>query len=207
MKRIAISLLTIAFVSLMVTGATRSYFSDNTSNLTGITFSTGNADLRITQICSHEWYDGTVTLTNFNSVYTGCQFNMNPQNWYPGEEVDGNALYLGNFSSSNIALTPTIQITNYSQNVSGLNNEMYMKIWWYGSATGTNWLPLSYFETHAVTLPNVPAPSSQPVNQVTGATAGKVGLNFDFKMDPNAGNQYQNANATFNFHFNAVQAR
>ncbi|HEX5448337.1 MAG TPA: hypothetical protein VFW90_04020, partial [Candidatus Saccharimonadales bacterium] len=202
---IAMSLSVIAFVAVVVTGATRAYFSDNTSNLTGITFSTGNADLRLSQVCGHSWFDGNVSLQTFNNVYSGCQFNINNENWYPGEEVDGNALYLGNFSASNIALAPTIRLTNYSQTKGGLNSVMEMKIWWYGSATGTNWHPLSYYQSHSVSLPHVPAPSAQPVNQTTGENAGKLGLNFEFRMSPSAGNQYENGTATFDFHFDAAQ--
>ncbi len=204
MKRIAMSLAIIAFCATVAVSATSAYFSDNTSNLTGITFSTGNADLKITQVCSHQWFDGTVALSTFNAVYDGCQFNMNKSAWYPGK-TDSAALYIGNFSTSNIGLDPTIQLTNYSQTVSGLQNVMYLKIWWYGDATGTDWHPLSYYLNSPRALPQLPAPSSQPVNQTTGAGASTKGLNFEMKMDQNASNAYQNGSANFDIHFDASQ--
>lgn len=201
MKKIAMSLATIAFVALLATGATRALFSDNTSNLTGITFSTGNADLRITQVCSHQWYDGSVTLNDFNSVYAGCQFNLNNGAWYPGKTVS-QVIYLGNFSTADIALHPTVQLTNYSETVGGLQNVMSMKIWWNGNAVGTDWHSLNYFRTHAVSLPDIAHPSATPPS---GANGGVLGLTIQVQMDPSAGNGYQNGNVNFDFHFNAEQ--
>ncbi|HET9722082.1 MAG TPA: hypothetical protein VFP32_03605 [Candidatus Saccharimonadales bacterium] len=196
MKRIAMSLATIALVALVATSATRAYFSDNSSSLSGITFSTGNADLQLSQVCQHLWYDNDVSIDTFNNVYAGCQFNLNTGNWYPGQQVH-NAMYLGNFSTANIALSPSLQLTHLSGDT-GLQNVMQMQIWWYGSATGTGWHNLDYYSDNAVSLPNVPAPSN--------GHPGTLGLNIETKMSPNADNSYAGKTMSFDFHFNAVQA-
>lgn len=194
MKRIASSLAIIAVVALFATVATRSLFSD-TASLKGITFSTGNASLQLSQVCQHQWFSGNVTLNQFNyngTLYAGCQFNFDTSSWYPGK-TQTNALYLGNFSTADIALSPTLQLKDIDQSTPGLDNQLMMQVWWYGSATGTGMHPLSYYANNPVTLPTI-------------QQNGHLGLNVVIEMNPSAGNQYANQNISFNFYFDATQA-
>lgn len=200
MKRIMLSLMTIAVVATLAVGATSSYYSDSV-DLTGVTFSTGDANLKISQGCMHLWYDETVSLATFNQVYDGCKFNLNSEPWYPGLQKD-NILYLGNFSTSHIALRPTLQLLNYTEDVAGLQDVMQMKIWWNGNGTGTDWHSLRYYKDGTVTLPDIAYPTVQPPSYGNG---GVLGLTVQVKMDPTAGNEYQNGTVNFDFHFNGDQ--
>lgn len=192
MKKILMSLLTSAFVAVVAVGATHAYFSDSVS-LTGITFSSGTADLQISQVCQHEWFDNTVSQQAFNyngTLYQGCQFNFAAGSWYPGKDMS-QALYLRNNSTDNIPLATTVQLKNYTQ-TNGLGNVMSMKIWWNGNATGTDWHSLSYYVSHPQAL--------------TTLNPGQaLGFTVEMKMDPNAGNSYQNGTVNFDFYFDGVQ--
>ncbi len=192
MKKIAASLAMIAAVALFATAATTSYLSSN-ATLTGITFSTGNANLELSPICQGTWHNNTVSLYTFNyDVANGCQFNFNTSNWYPGK-TQTDSLYLGNFSTSDIALNPTLMVNGLKQSIGGLNDVLWMRVYWSGNVVGTGMHPLSYYENNAVDLPQV-------------AHNGKVGLNFTIEMDPAATNVYENQNVSFNLYFDAAQA-
>ncbi len=188
MKSILMSVLLIAFVSTVSFGATHSYFNKSVS-LTGITFSSGSVDLQITQVCTNQWFDNTVTAATFNNVYDGCKFNFG-SGWYPGEE-SSQTLYLKNTSTDNVSLNTTVQLANYSQ-VNGLGNAMELHIWWNGDATGTGWHPLSYYASNPVELVNI-AQGQAPY------------FTFDMKMVNNAGNSYENGNVSFDLYFDGTQ--
>ena len=65
MRKILKSIFMILAVLAVVGGTSWAYFSDS-SEIQGITFSTGNADLKMSQVCMHSWVDGNVTLDQFN---------------------------------------------------------------------------------------------------------------------------------------------
>ncbi len=187
MKSILMSVLLIAFVSTISIGATHSYLNKSVS-LTGVSFSSGNVDLQISQVCQNGWFDNTVSAATFNNVYAGCQFNFG-SGWYPGEE-SSQTVYLKNTSTDNVTLNTTVQLANFSQ-VNGLGNAMWLQIWWNGNGTGTGWHPLSYYE-NPIELMNI-APGSAPY------------FTFNMEMASNAGNSYENGNVSFDLYFNGTQ--
>ena len=186
MKSILMSVLIIAFVSTISFGATHSLLNKSVS-LTGVTFSSGNVDLQISQVCQNAWYDNTVSTATFNNVY--CPFDFG-SGWYPGEQ-NSQTVYLKNTSTDNVTLNTTVQLTNYSQ-VNGLGNAMQLQIWWNGNATGTGWHPLSYYANNAVDLINI-APGQAPY------------FTFNMKMDSSAGNSYENGSVSFDLYFDGTQ--
>jgi hypothetical protein len=105
MKKILMSLVIITTMVAMTAGATRAVFTDS-SEIQGVTFSTGNADLQMTQSYMGAWFAG-------NASAADLAINF-PENIYPGYEgswgdPDG-VMYLGNFSTSPINSAPLLLI-------------------------------------------------------------------------------------------------
>ncbi|MCL4390478.1 MAG: hypothetical protein M1484_00320 [Patescibacteria group bacterium] len=198
MKRILLSLVMILAAATMVAGATRAYYTDSVT-LSGITFSTGNADLKLTQIITHQWWDGTVSYTTPAdsgwTTYASGQFSET--NWYPGQTVtDG--FYVGNFSTAQIGLTPTVSLTGYSQSVGGMDNVFLMRI--HGTGYDSGWQTINWWRNNSFTMPNIAWVAGTPPNP-NGSYSGYI----DVQMDPSAGNSYQSAAMSFNLLFNAAQ--
>lgn len=102
MRRILLSLLTIAFVGVMATAATHSYFNSQ-AELSDITFSSGNANLDV--YCS----------VNGEGVGAGknCNFNFDSTLWYPGLSED-RVITLHNGSTAPITLATSAWIEENS---------------------------------------------------------------------------------------------
>lgn len=142
MKKIIVSLLTIVIMGSLAVGATRAYFTD-TEEMTGLTFSTGNANLKLTQKYMGRWYDNNATAEQLAVSL--------PENLYPGYQgswgnPDG-VIYLGNFSASPIDLVVSAKVTNYTQTNSKLDDKIELAMAWGGNCdpggTGTGFHPLS----------------------------------------------------------------
>jgi len=188
MRRILTSLFMIGVVTALVTGATSAYFTD-TAEIKGVTFSTGNADLRIAnseRTTPPGWADNPSGVSIFE---------FNEEKWYPGKEVH-ESLYLGNFSQSPVALAVSAKITSYSETIGGLGNVFLMKL---GSS---DWHTLNWWRNHTVELLNVPYAADHSSSNLNNfARLLKVWI----KMDPNAGNAYTGGSISFNLHFDAEQ--
>lgn len=197
MKKILLSLITILAVAGIVVGATQAQFDDS-ANMTGITFSTGNADLQMTQMIMHNWYPGDATAAELGVTF--------PTNLYPGFENTWNnragTIYLGNFSKSAIGLNVHAKINNYSETIAGLRDVLYLKMAWSGDDTGTGWHTLSWWTTNSAPLFAGVLP-----NDHSGGYGGYAKfVAFEMKMDSAADDGFMNGDIGFNIHFDAIQA-
>ena len=127
MKKILTSLFIIGVVGALITGATSAYFTDE-GEIEGVTFSTGNADLQMTQASMSSWYAGNASATDLDITF--------PDDLYPGYQgswgsPDG-AIYLGNFSASPISLTVSATVTNYVETDDDMDDTIKMAIAWGG---------------------------------------------------------------------------
>jgi hypothetical protein len=194
MKKILLSLAIIAVVSTASVGATKAYFSDSVY-LTGITMSTGNADLKLTQIIMHQWFDGPVSYTGDWKTYASGLWS-GPQ-WYPGLAID-DGFYIGNWSASHIGLTPTLSLVNYSQSKGGMDNAFELRV--YGTGFDSGYQTINWWLTHPLSLPNI-------AWEETGAygTHGTYAGTMSMRMVTGADNSVNNGNMGFDLHFDAVQ--
>jgi hypothetical protein len=121
MKRIALSLMTIAAVAVMATSATSAYFSDQIE-VRGITFSAGNADLNITDD------SGTPIGSDSIKISTLLGNNVWPAAMYPGFS-DWGQVNLSNNSTANIKLDVTGKLTAADGwNDSRLKEAIYIRV-------------------------------------------------------------------------------
>lgn len=205
MKKIAMSLATIAMVATMAVGATGAYFSDS-AEMTGVTFSTGNADLRMTQVYMHNWIDGDAS-----SSALGVTF---PSNIYPGYEgswshPDG-AIYLGNFSQSPINLVVKAGLTNYSEN-KAIGDTVQLAMAWGGTCdpggVGTGFHTLNWWKTHSATLFTGSGSTCGfiPNDHSDGYGGYAKAVKFYLKVPSSATNEIAEGNVSFNVHFDAEQ--
>lgn len=205
-KKILISLSIIAVVAIVAVGATVAYFSD-TANMTGVTFSTGNADLKMTQVYMHNWINGDATATDLGVTF--------PSNIYPGYEgswghPDG-VIYLGNFSLSPINLVVKAKLDNYTESNSSLGNTVQLAMAWGGTCdpggVGTGFHTLNWWTSHSATLfTGSDASCGSIPNDHSGNYNGYArAVKFYVKVPASAGNEIAGSNASFNIHFDAEQ--
>jgi len=210
LKKIFLSLATISLVVLGAVGATYAYFKDS-AEVTGVTFSTGNADLQMTQVNMHSWYQGDASAADL-----GISF---PNDLYPGYQgswgaPDG-AMYLGNFSDSPIDLTVKAKVTNLAA-TNNLENVAQLAIAWGGdcdnAGLGTGFHTLNWWANHSADLFTYVSGSADPTtcgflpNDHTGGYQGySKALKFYLKIPTSAGNEIANSNTSFNIHFDAEQ--
>jgi len=195
-KAVLMSVMVVTVVAGMLTAGTMSYFSD-TETMSGLTFSTGNANLKLTQCNMHQWYDGGATAEELGITL--------PENIYPGYEgtwsdPDG-CLYLGNFGTVDLNITATV--TGYTQNVS-VWNAIQMKLAWGGNEGGTGFHTLHWWTTHHPRIFDGPLSHNHSAYPNTGPYAEYVYIML--KVPASAGNEIANANVSFNIEFDAVQA-
>ncbi|MFH1601705.1 MAG: hypothetical protein ABIB61_01985 [Candidatus Shapirobacteria bacterium] len=211
MKRILTSLFVIGVVAGVITSATSAYFADE-GEIQGVTFSTGNADLQMTQVYMHNWYADNASAADLDIHL--------PDDLYPGYEgswgsPDG-AIYLGNFSGSPIDLTVSASITNYAEDVAGLGDTIKLAMAWGGNCdnlgAGTGFHALSWWQSHSEDLFTYISGSADPAtcgfipNEHSGGYGGYArALKFFLKVPNNAGDEIANGVASFNIHFDAEQ--
>ena len=193
MKKILLSVVIIGVVAAMMGAGTFSYFSDS-ERMTGLTFTTGYADLKLTQVNMHQWYD----------TATADQLGVHlPTNLYPGYEgtwshPDGR-IYLGNFGTVDLNITATV--TSYAQNKT-VWNTIQMKLAWGGNSEGTGFHTFHWWTTHKATLFDGPLGHNHSDGYQGYAKSVKIML----KVPTWAGNEIANAHVSFNIKFDAVQA-
>ncbi|MBL7078627.1 hypothetical protein ISS42_03140 [Candidatus Shapirobacteria bacterium] len=215
MKKILTSLFIIGVVGALITGATSAYFTDE-GEIEGVTFSTGNADLQMTQASMSSWYAGNASASQLEINFSSDLLPGHEGNW---ENPDGE-IYLGNFSASPISLTVSATVTNYVETDDDMDDTIKMAIAWGGdcdnAGAGTGFYTLAWWQASSADLftfvsgsagsadcgfiPNDYIPDGTGV----GDTDAKV-LKFYLKVPTSAGNEIANGNATFNIHFDAEQ--
>lgn len=137
MKKIIMSVLAIALAIGVVSSAAYALFTD-TVNVAGITMTSGNADLVVTDTGT-KWL-----VSGGNFVYF---LNQQLNNFYPGK-VDYTNMIFTNNSKSDIGLKLSVQITAHGGNWSQLYNKIEMAI---GTAANnsnnlpTAWADLDYW--------------------------------------------------------------
>ena len=193
MKAILVSVVTIAVAAGMLTWGTLSLFSDK-AIMSDLTFSTGCADLKITQCWMHKWYD------NANASTLGVHL---PENLYPGYEgtwdnPDG-CIYLGNFGTVDLNITATV--TSYTQNKT-VWDKIYMKLAWGGNAEGTGFHTLHWWTTHHARIFDEPLGHNHSGGYQGYAKFVKIML----WIPSSVGNEIANARVTFNIEFDGTQA-
>lgn len=199
------SLVVISLMASMTIGATRAYFDDQ-SEMTGVTFSTGNADLQMTQVFMHNWYPGDATATQLSVSF--------PTNLYPGYQgswghPDG-VIYLGNFSSSPVNLVVNASLTNYSD-TNNLGDVVQLAMAWGGTCdpggVGTSFHTLNWWRTNPTTLFTGADPSCGfiPNDHSDGYGGYSRAVKFYLMVPSSAGNSIAGSTTSFNIHFDAVQ--
>lgn len=193
MKRILASLVMIVLASSVGVGATRAYFTDS-NTLQGVAIESGNADLKLTQIIMHQWFDGTVSYTGDWKTYASGLWSG--KQWYPGLSVD-DGFYLGNYSSAQVGLTPTLSLQNYS-GLPGMDNAFELRV--VGTGYDSGFLPLSWWRSNSFTLPNI-------AWEQTGAygTHGTYAGTMTLRMRSDADNTMSGGSLNFDLHFDAEQ--
>ena len=193
-KRILLSMMVISIVSGMLTAGTMSYFSD-TETMTGLTFSTGNANLKMTQCNMHQWYDGDATAAELGVSL--------PENIYPGYEGTWNdpdgCIYLGNFGTVDLNITAIV--TGYTQDVS-VWDTIQMKLAWDGNADGTGFHTLHWWTTHHAKIFDSPLGHDHS----SGYQGYAKYVYIMLKVPTSAGDEIANAHVSFNIEFDAIQA-
>jgi len=201
----------IALTVSTVVGATIAYFTDD-ADMTGVTFSSGNADLQMTQKSMGTW---------FAEDATAAQLGVNfPQDIYPGYSgswgnPDG-VIYLGNFSDSPIDLVVKASIANLVAD-KGIEDIAELAMAWGGdcdnAGNGTGFHKLSWWETNSPTLFSYIAGSADPAtcgllpNDHSGGFGGYAkSVKFYLRIPASAGNEIADANVSFDIHFDAEQA-
>jgi len=195
----------------LVVGATGALYSDD-AEITGLTFSTGNADLQMTQVTMGHWYSDDASAAELNVTF--------PDDLYPGYEgswgsPDG-AIYLGNWSNSPINLAVSATVTSYTEDVAVLDDTIQMAMAWGGDCdnmgVGTGFHTLSWWQTHSHDLFTYVSGSADPVtcgfipNDHSGGYGGySKALKFFLKVPSSAGNEIADGTASFNIHFDAIQ--
>lgn len=193
-SKILLSLVTIAAVGAIAVGGTIAYFSDSVP-ITGITMSSGNADLKISNQENGSYVD------EFNAT---AYASTTLQNLYPGEDLlgtDGLNFYLKNASASNIGLDTYFKVETTSGDYS-LCNAIQLKLvrmggyetgyhslcWWRDTFGATGWRMMDE--------EGVPEVIYQ--GNVHGWTAFA-------KVDPNAGNEIAGKSLGVKITFDAQQ--
>ncbi len=213
MRRILFSLLMIVAAVAMIAGATKAYFND-TAEMTEVTFSTGSADLQMTQVNMQNWFAQNATANDLD-VHFGT-------NLYPGYtgtwgHPDG-VIYLGNFSTSPIGLVVTASLTNYND-TNNLGDVAQLAMAWGGNCdnmgTGTGFHTLNWWRSNPTVLFSYVSGSANssecgfiPYNPTaTPANPGSAAKSVAFllKIPSSADNSIQGSTASFTIHFDAEQ--
>lgn len=120
------------------------------------------------------------------------------QSWYPGLSVD-DGFYLGNWSSAQIGLIPTVSLTNYSQSKGGMDNAFELRI--VGTGFDSGYQTINWWLTHNLTLPTI-------AWEQTGAygTHGTYAGTMSMRMRTDADNGVADGTMSFDLHFDAAQA-
>ena len=210
MKKILASLVMVILVGSLTTSATKAYFSD-TADLTGITFSTGNADIKVANIVQHAWFENP-TMADLTMVF--------PQNLYPGFENNwGNragTVYVGNFSTSDINLIVNASIVNYNEDIPGLQDNIQLAMAWGGNCDnaglGTGFHTLRWWRSNSQTLFTYVNGSADPATcgylerDTTLAPAPHAkAVAFYLKVPTTVGNSFTGGNMSFDIHFDGEQ--
>jgi hypothetical protein len=133
MKKIILSVLAIVLTVGVVSGAAYALFS-STVTVSGITFFTGYAGLKVT--------DSQSTVLVSDSAYSAAM-TAKLGNLYPGFQDYTNVDFLNN-SSSNIGLNLSMQLTSAGGNWGELSNMLYIAVTPQGTApTGSDWHTLA----------------------------------------------------------------
>ena len=205
MKRILVSLAMIILLGVTAFGATKAYFVDST-HITGITVSSGNANLKINNLGSSGWIDEAVldyesqwaTRWDAGGWYRDYFSLEKPIMWYPGL-VRGDGFYLGNFSASRIGLDPVISLKNYTETITGLDSVFLLKV--SGGGVDSGYQTLAWWRTNSLSLNTIAWCESPAWN-----TCGTVGVSASLKMSEAADNTYANGQMEFDLNIDATQA-
>ena len=206
MKKILSSLVLMALVATSAIGATRAYFSD-TEEMTGLTFSTGNANLKMASVSMGRWFDGNATAEQLLVSL--------PENLYPGYQgswgdPDG-VIYLGNFSVSPIDLVVNAMVTNYTSENSLLDDTVEMAIAWGGNCdpggVGTGFHSLKWWRNNSVELFTGSGETCGyiPNDHSAGYNGYARSIKIYLRVPETATNNLVDSNATFNIFFDALQ--
>lgn len=206
MKRILASLTIVAVMALSATGATSAYFTD-TEEMTGLTFSTGNANLKLTQSYVGTWFDGNATASQLAVSL--------PDDLYPGYEgswgdPDG-VIYLGNFSASPVNLVVSAKVTNYTSDNALLDDTVQLAFAWGGSCdpsgVGTGFHSISWWRSNAMTLFTGAGTSCGyiPNDHSDGYGGYARAIKMYLKVPTSASDTITGSTASFNVHFDAEQ--
>lgn len=183
MKKIITSLMAVVLTVGLVAGSAYALFSD-TVKVSGLTFSTGNADLVV--------YDGGTTIPIQDFVPT---LNSALKNLYPGWH-DYTVMDFKNNSSSNISLSLKGKITAHGGNWDELKDVIQVAL----SSTGTydnppttGWLTLAQWESAA-----------RPFGNDLAKTE-KTPYKFFVRVPSVADNTIAGKSVTINFEFTGTQ--
>lgn len=206
-RKVITSLMTIGLVSSLVGGATFAEFSSQ-QNATSNSFTAGTLSIQISK-------DGT----NFGSDGVSGTW-VSPSNWAPGQTVDGtisltntgsvNAqhIYFGlrNLSHSggtgSVDLMDKIIVKSIKEKFNGVETaEQVQNI---ASQVGNRDTTLTLKELASSDYYTWDDQSSDNITLQAGDKKDYA-LSFQFQFDPNAGNEYQDAKASFDINANATQ--
>jgi predicted ribosomally synthesized peptide with SipW-like signal peptide len=216
MKKILLSLLTIALVSTVAFGATRAYFSDTQSSVNN-TFTAGTLDLQLAN-ANGGWSN------DVSSTWSS------PANWAPGDTVTS-SIYLRNVGS-----IPAMAVYAYWNNLidpSGMSN--YIQVTWLSDSTDITTNNIAAFVTyydnplhggnndgklelselvHGVGSVKTPPPFQARfyadaletyVTPVLPANGGTFEIRMGYKFMETAGNDLQGKSASFDLTLQAAQ--
>lgn len=173
MKKIIMSLMAIGLTVGVVSSAAYALFSD-TATVNGITLSTGNADLLVS--------DGT---GGFVQSVDLSAFDAALANLYPSLD-DWTYLPIKNASQSHIAMTVTGKLTTFPAGADweALKNVIYIKVT--GGGVDTGWKTLQQWASAEIPLTNAAGIAHNTEMQ----------LRVDFLVDQNATNSIANKQLT-----------
>lgn len=180
MKAIVKSIMMIAMVAVMTVGATSAAWS-NQSDVDDIQVGSGTADLQIK--AGGAWVDDT----------DGATIGWNVSNMYPGQEIP-KSFKMRNVSTANIALETEFQLTGLAADYP-LQHDVWLKLVMDETGKQSSWKTLKEWRDLGVWDMKSDVINKGAVNNYT----------LMLKMDPNAGNDAQNKNASFSVTFTGNQ--
>lgn len=184
----------VVIAGALTAGATKAAFADQNA-ITGVSVSTGNADLKITQIIMHQWFDNPVSYTGAWTTYASGLWSQ--QQWFPGLSVN-DGFYLGNYSTAHVGLTPTLSLVNYTESKEGMDDAFQLRV--YGTGFDSGYQDISWWKANSFTLPNIAW-----VDSGAYGTHGTYAGTMTLKMKSDADNSVAGGTFSFDLHFDAAQ--
>jgi predicted ribosomally synthesized peptide with SipW-like signal peptide len=194
--KIIASLLTIVAVGAVATAGTIAYFTDSVE-VSGITLSSGNADLKLSNINSSDPNDWT----------DGLNVGFNLTNVHPGQIFTDQTFYLKNNSLSEIGLNTWFKLTTVSGNAE-LCNAILLKFTNVSAGSRssgrvTDWHSLCDWRDNFGTTGWQMETAAGVVEAIPRGEADQ--WTASFKVDPNAGNEIAGKTLGVKIYFDAEQ--